>query len=94
LNAGNRFSAHLDCTPKALWKLNWFLRDFGYDAELLERDEVEDRKLIGLQGIVSVRHSIVHGTSLPQVDAFAPRDQWEKFSPKSVGHERKRRKMA
>jgi len=31
-------SGRLYCTPKALWKLNWFLRDFGYDAELLGRD--------------------------------------------------------
>ena len=28
--------------PKALWKLDWFLRDFGYDTELLGRDEVDE----------------------------------------------------
>jgi len=28
-------SSRVYCNPKALWKLNWFLRDFGYDAELL-----------------------------------------------------------
>jgi hypothetical protein len=32
-----RFSDHvissrLYCNPKALWKFNWFLRDFGYDS--------------------------------------------------------------
>ena len=29
-------SGRLYCTPRALWKLNWRLRDFGYDAEMLE----------------------------------------------------------
>jgi hypothetical protein len=27
--AGNILSSRLYCSPKALWKLNWFLRDFG-----------------------------------------------------------------
>jgi hypothetical protein len=39
------FSSRLYCTPKALWKLNWFLRDFGYDNELLDRTEVDDKLL-------------------------------------------------
>ncbi len=32
--AGQSISSRLYCSPKALWKLNWFLRDFGYDSEL------------------------------------------------------------
>ena len=36
--AGHSLMGRLYCTPKALWKLNWFLRDFGYDTELLDRD--------------------------------------------------------
>jgi hypothetical protein len=28
------FSGRLYCTDRALWKLRWFLHDFGYDAEL------------------------------------------------------------
>jgi hypothetical protein len=36
--ASRSFSGRLYCTDRALWKLNWFLRDFGYDAELLNRD--------------------------------------------------------
>ena len=74
--AGNRFSAHLYCTPKALWKLNWFLRDFGYDPELLGRDEVEEKHLVGLTGVVKVSHTIVNGTSLLNLDGFAPASQW------------------
>ena len=40
--AGHILSSRLYCSPKALWKLNWFLRDFGYDTELLGRDEVDE----------------------------------------------------
>src|SRR5438132_11879627 len=36
--AGTDVASHFYCTPKALWKLNWFLRDFGYDPELLGKD--------------------------------------------------------
>ena len=32
------FFSRLFCTERALWKLHWFLRDFGYDADLLSRD--------------------------------------------------------
>ncbi len=38
--AGRTFPGRLYCTPRALWKFSWFLRDFGYDTELLGRDEV------------------------------------------------------
>ena len=40
---GRAFSARLCCTPKALWKFSWFLRDFGYDTELFGRDEIDDK---------------------------------------------------
>lgn len=43
--AGRNLSSRLYCSPKALWKLNWFLRDFGYDSELLGRDEVDEKQL-------------------------------------------------
>jgi hypothetical protein len=79
--AGTRFSGRLYCTPKALWKLNWFLRDFGYDMELLGRDEIDDKNLVGLRGVVKITHSVVNGTSLLNLDGFAPRSQWEELSP-------------
>jgi hypothetical protein len=49
LLAGYRLSGRLYCTRNALWKLNWFLRDFGYDTELLSQGEVNDRELVGLR---------------------------------------------
>jgi hypothetical protein len=78
--AGRRFPGRLYCTSKLLWKLNWFLRDFGYDTELLGRDEIDDKNLIGLSGVVKISHSIVNGTSLLNLDAFAPSTQWEELA--------------
>jgi hypothetical protein len=70
-------------TPRALWKLNWFLRDFGYDSELLGHDEIDDKNLVGLRGVVKVSHVVVNGTSLLNLDAFAPTNQWEQLSSAS-----------
>jgi hypothetical protein len=78
--AGNRFTCRLYCTPKALWKLNWFLKDFGYDTELLGRDEIDDKNLVGLSGVVKITHSVVNGTSVLNLDGFAPASQWEELS--------------
>jgi hypothetical protein len=33
--SGHILSSRLYCNPKALWKLNWFLRDFGFAGPLL-----------------------------------------------------------
>jgi len=75
--AGSSITGRLYCTPKALWKLNWFLRDFGYDLELLGRDEIEDKSLVGLRGVVKITHSVTNGTSLLNLDGFAPASRWE-----------------
>ena len=74
------FTGRIYCTPRALWKLNWFLRDFGYDSELLDREEIEDKSLVGLSGVVKISHVVVHGTTLLNLDGFAPRSQWEELS--------------
>ena len=79
--AGQVISGRLYCTAKALWKLGWFLRDFGYDRERLNRDEVEERAIIGLCGIVKIRYTVVHGTSLVNLDGFAPASQWPELAP-------------
>ena len=47
--AGRSINGRIYCTVKALWKLSWFLRDFGYDTELLARDEIEEKSLVGLR---------------------------------------------
>ncbi|MGO9648117.1 MAG: hypothetical protein ACLPOO_08680 [Terriglobales bacterium] len=82
--AGHSFSGRLYCTPKALWKLNWFLRDFGYDTELLGRDEIDEKSLPGLRGIIKISHTVVNGISLLNLDGFGPAAQWEELSPSSA----------
>jgi len=78
--AGRTFPGRLYCTPKALWKFSWFLRDFGCDPELLSRDEVEEKGLIGLRGVVKLSHTVVNGRTLVNLDAFAPASAWESIS--------------
>jgi hypothetical protein len=89
--AGRTISGRVYCTAKALWKLGWFLRDFLYDPDLLQREEVDEKALSGLRGIVKVSHTTVNGTSLLNFDGFAPASQWEELSasasPKSAGSE-------
>jgi len=78
--AGRVVSGRLYCTSKALWKLGWFLRDFLYDPDLLSTEEVDEKALPGLRGVVKISHTTVNGTSLPNFDGFAPASQWEGLS--------------
>src|SRR5579872_1350378 len=55
---GKTFTGRVYCTPKALWKMTWFLRDFGYDSDLLGHDEVDDKNLVGLLGVSRSRKSL------------------------------------
>ena len=71
------FSGRLYCTDRALWKLNWFLRDFGYDTELLSRDQVDEQSLRDLKGIVRTSHTALNGRCYQNLDAFAPASEWE-----------------
>jgi hypothetical protein len=78
--AGATISSRVYCTTRALWKLNWFLRDFGYDVDLLGQDEVEDKHLVGLEGVVKISRIVVHGSPYIKLDGFAPAAQWEELS--------------
>ena len=62
---------------------SWFLRDFGYDAELFGREEIEDKALIGLSGVVKVSHVVINGRSLLNLDAFAPAAAWAGIGPQA-----------
>jgi hypothetical protein len=74
-------SSRLYCTPRALWKLNWFLRDFGYDTELLGRDEVDETRLSDLTGVVKISHIVLNGALLLRLDGFAAAGRWEELCP-------------
>ena len=73
-------SGRLYCTPKALWRLNWFLRDFGYDTDLLGRDEVDEKVLVGLKGVIRTSRKTLAGRSFLNLDGFAPAAEWESLS--------------
>jgi hypothetical protein len=79
--SGCLITGRLYCTARAMWKLSWFLRDFGYDTELLRKDEIDDKALLGLQGVVKISHAMVHGISVLNLDGFAPAARWEELSP-------------
>ena len=79
--AGHVISSRLYCNSKALWKLSWFLRDFGYDISSLDCDEVDEGQLVGLQGIVKLGHIVLDGISMLRFDSFAPASQWTELSP-------------
>jgi len=76
-SAEQAITGRLWCTPRALWKLSWFLRDFGYDQDLLGHDEIDDKRLIGLHGIMKVSHTTVNGRRFTNLDAFAPAEAWD-----------------
>lgn len=74
------FSGRLYCTERALWKLTWFLRDFGYDPELLNRDQIDEKALLNLRGVVRTTHTNLNGHSYQNLDGFAPVAEWEALS--------------
>jgi hypothetical protein len=78
------FSGRLYCTERALWKLNWFLRDFEYDRELLSRDQIDEKALLGLRGVIRTSHTALNGRSYQNLDAFAPAAEWEERSYESI----------
>ena len=80
-SAGRVISGRIDCTAKALWKLGWFLRDFAYDSERLSRDEVDEKAMVGLHGVVKISRLVADGTSLSSFEGFAPISQWQSEAP-------------
>ena len=78
--AGRSIAGRIYCTARAMWKLSWFLRDFGYDTELLGRDEIDDKGLIGLRGVVKISYVVRHGLRILNLDGFTPASQWEELS--------------
>jgi hypothetical protein len=84
-HAGQSISGRLYCTPRALWKLNWFLRDFDYDRDLLGQDEVDEKALIGLRGVLRISHRRLNGRSFLNLESFFPAADWEEVSVATVG---------
>jgi hypothetical protein len=80
------FSGLLYCTERALWKLNWFLRDFGYDTQLLKDDQVDEKALSNLRGVIRTSCTTFNGRSYQNLEAFAPEADWEALDCTSLAH--------
>jgi hypothetical protein len=78
------FSGRIYCTERALWKLNWFLHDFGYDPDLLSRDQIDEKELLNLRGVVRTAVTKLNGHSYQNLDAFATAD-WVAFRSAAEG---------
>ena len=83
-HVGHIFEGRLYCSPKALWKLRWFLRDFGYDQDLMGRDEVDEKALLGLRGVVRISHTTLNRRTFLNLSGFAPPIEWEEISDPTV----------
>ena len=73
-------SGRLYCTAKALWRLHWFLRDFAYDLDLLGREEVDEKSLLGLQGVIRTVRKTFARRSFLDLESFAPSGEWQAVS--------------
>ena len=56
--------------------MRWFLNDFDYDAELLAADELDDRRVVGLEGVIRLAYWGNDGHRRLDVQGFAPRERW------------------
>jgi hypothetical protein len=83
--ATRSFSGRLYCSDRGLWKLSWFLRSFGYDPELFGRDQVDEKRLLNLRGVVRTSPITFNGHSYQNLEAFAPTAEWEELSCTKVG---------
>jgi hypothetical protein len=78
--AGRYVRTRLYCHERALWKLRWFLNDFNYDAELLATDELDDRRVVGPEGVVRLAYWGNNGHRRLGVQGFAPSERWGELS--------------
>jgi hypothetical protein len=70
----------LYCHERALWKLRWFLRDFGYDHDLMATEELDDRQVVGLEGVIRLAFWGTDGQRRLDVQGFAPKEEWAELS--------------
>ena len=74
--AGRHIRTRLYCHERALWKLRWFLGDFGYDADLLATEELDDRRVVGLEGVIRLAYWGADGHRRLDVQGFASAERW------------------
>ena len=76
--AGCYIRTRLYCHDRALWKLRWFLRAFRYDAELFAAEELDDRRVVGLEGVI--RLAYWGDARRLDVEGFALSERWGQLS--------------
>ena len=79
-SAGRHVRTRLYCHERALWKLRWFLSDFRYDPELLAGEELDDRRVVGLEGVIRLAYWGADGHRRLDVQGFAPSERWEELT--------------
>jgi hypothetical protein len=50
----------------------------------LGRDEVDEKALLGLRGIVRISRTTLNGRSFLNLGGFAPASEWDELSPTST----------
>lgn len=83
--SGRYVRTRLYCHDRALWKLRWFLRDFGYDQELMADEELDDRQVVGLEGVIRLAFWGTNGQRHLDVQGFAPKEEWVELSERLGG---------
>ena len=78
--AGCSIRTRLYCHERALWKLRWFLQAFRYDAELFAAEELDDRHVVGLEGVIRLVYWGDDGHRRLDVEGFAPSERWGDLS--------------
>ena len=81
---GRHVRTRLYCHERALWKLRWFLSDFGYDSELFASEELDDRRVIGLEGVIRLAYWGTDGHRRLDVQGFAPVVRWTELTPEAA----------
>jgi hypothetical protein len=56
------------------------LCDFCYDRSLIERDEVDERALVGLKGVVRLSQPMVNGNRYLNLDGFMAAERWSEMA--------------
>jgi hypothetical protein len=80
---GAPIRTRLYASVNALWKLSWFLKDFGYDPDLLGRDELDEQALRGLQGVIKISHRTSNGCEWLNVDGFGQASNFDEILEKA-----------
>ena len=78
--SGRHVKTRLYCHDRALWKLRWFLSDFAYDPDLLAAEELDDRRVVGLEGVIRLSFWGLNGTRRLDVQGFAKLERWGELS--------------